>query len=445
MVFYTTMGSCPQCDRSLEDFKQEDQGFCPRCNFPLMLVANKYRLVKLIDEGGFAKIYLAHHVFLDDDRERVLKIFKPEVFSQETMLIRFRREVRVTAALSKKNEHIVRIYDDFGLDPQIGYYYVMEYLRGIALKDIMYEREPIDTDLAFSILYQLCKAMGMAHLEGIVHRDLKPENIVLVKRGSQEDFVKVIDFGISKPLKGTLHPNITMGALGTPTYMSPEQCVNDPVDGRSDIYTMGILLHELLTGCIPFDNITRTSKRRRVLQLMNAHIEGTPIGMSVMRPDLSFPLGLDEVVLKALNKSPDDRYQTPEEFWNALAPFAPEQFRYLSLYSQDEMVANGMDPYVTPNTIPPPSAPIPPISVWGSGPDESEALPTIPDLMAHLENEEQREAEEALRAAREARGSSESRANEDSEDNADTDPNRSKSDVMAQSTPSTILPKGKKE
>lgn len=329
---------CPQCQGILPQ-GQQAQPFCRRCHFPVLPLANKYRLQKILAEGSSARIYLAHHIGLLEDRERVVKVIRPEHLDQEEARIRFAREIQVTIALSKRNEHIVGIYDDFGEDPFLGHYYVMEYLQGQTLQHIMYEGEPLEHWLAFHIFYQLCKGMGAAHRTGVVHRDLKPENILLVERDMEANFVKIIDFGIAKPLKRKVNFNLTQGALGTPAYMSPEQCVNEPVDGRSDIYSMGVLLYEMLTGYTPFGNPSNSDEppsrqRANMLEILKAHIKSEPTPMRELRPDLDIAPGLDQIVLRTLAKNPHDRYQTVEDFWNQVADFSPPEYQRLSLSSQ---------------------------------------------------------------------------------------------------------------
>ncbi|TNE44558.1 MAG: serine/threonine protein kinase [Deltaproteobacteria bacterium] len=332
---------CPQCQALLQQ-GQQSKPFCRRCHFPIQPLANKYRLQKILAEGSSARIYLAHHTGLLEDRERVIKVIRREHLDKEESRIRFAREIQVTIALSKRNEHIVGIYDDFGEDPFLGHYYVMEYLQGQTLQQIMYEGEPLEHWLAFHIFYQLCKGMGAAHRAGVVHRDLKPENILLVERDMEPNFVKIIDFGIAKPLKRKVNFNLTQGALGTPAYMSPEQCVNEPVDGRSDIYSMGVLLYEMLTGHTPFGSLNNSDEppsrqRENMLEILKAHIKNEPTPMRELRPDLPIAPGLDQVVLRTLAKDPNNRYQTVEDFWNEVAEFAPPEYQRLALSSQNAL------------------------------------------------------------------------------------------------------------
>tara|TARA_B100000609_G_scaffold199465_1_gene203147 strand:- start:1605 stop:3482 length:1878 start_codon:yes stop_codon:yes gene_type:complete len=293
-----------------------------------MLVAGKYRLSSVLGEGGFGTVYKAEHVNLHRNAERVVKIIKPEVFAVSGMDRRFVREVQVTSDISQRNEHIVRIYDDFGEIPNLGHFYVMEYLQGEPLTHyIVADRLPA-IQWSLSIFKQLCDAMWAAHEEGVVHRDLKPDNLLLIKRRRQPYFVKVLDFGIAKPVgaDGT-DTRLTQGAVGTPFYMSPEQGMNKGADKRADIYSMGVILFELLTGRIPFVPEGRENDIS-ALEVMTSKLMKQPAHPCDVRPDRNIPRALGDVVLKALTREPADRIQTAEAFWleikEAAGPLAEE-------------------------------------------------------------------------------------------------------------------------
>lgn len=242
--------------------------------------------------------------------ERVIKVLKPALFAKEGAKERFHREVQLTANLSEHNYHIVRIYDDFGEEPQLGPYYVMEYLRGESLGERLEEMSPLPLPMVHHIFGQLCDAMGAAHRANIVHRDLKPENIFLTQRDKDDSFVKILDFGLARP--NNPEGNVTQGIFGTPAYMSPEQCQGNPVDGRTDIYSMAIILYEMLTGELPY-----VVPRNETMTLLVAHISQTPIPLLNHRPDL--PSSLNSALLRALSKPPEERFATAEEFWDALS------------------------------------------------------------------------------------------------------------------------------
>lgn len=307
--------ACPQCETPLQD---AGTLFCPKCSFPLMLIAGKYRLERALEKGGFGTVYLAHHTGLTRDTERVIKVIEPGMFAEEESQIRFRREVELTSSLSQRNNHIVRIYDDFGREPELGYYYVMEYLRGKPLSHVMCPGKALHAKLIFLLMEQLCSALDAAHREHIVHRDLKPPNIFLIERDKNPCFVKILDFGIAKPLSET-GAGVTRHILGTPHYMSPEQCLNEPVDARSDLYALGMLFYHMSTGTHPFQKLKGGSD----FAVMQAQISQPAMPMREKRPDLPISEELDRVVLKAIEKEADDRYPTAAAFWAALRPFAP--------------------------------------------------------------------------------------------------------------------------
>ncbi len=310
-----SLRSCPQCSadiarmsKAMEDIAE--LSFCLKCHFPLQLIANKYRLQKMIGRGGFGEIYLAHHVNLPRDQERVVKVLKPEVFDHAGMVKRFEQEVHLTSLLSRQNNHIVRIYDDFGSVPRLGRFYVMEYLKGVPLTHLLENPNNLPPlPLCFHIFRQLCEAMEAAHRQGVVHRDIKPDNIFLVRHHNDPYFVKVIDFGIAKPLErwGERSLVATQGVLGTPLYMSPEQWDDVPVDHRTDIYAMGVVLYEMLTGRTPFWD---RSAKRSPRGIMTDHLITPPPSLSEANPDRQIPTAIEQLVLRALSKDPEDRFDS---------------------------------------------------------------------------------------------------------------------------------------
>jgi serine/threonine protein kinase len=286
----------------------------------VLLFAGKYRLSSLLGEGGFGKVYLARHLHLKRNAERVIKIIKIDKIAHPSMEERFYREVQVTSDLSQRNEHIVRIFDDFGEVPQLGHFYVMEYLQGEPLANYTLEPKQLaPLEWIMDTFGQLCEAMQAAHEEGIIHRDLKPDNILLVERNKKSNFVKIFDFGIAKPIGASDHTqlNLTQGALGTPLYMPPEQAMNKPIDGRSDLYSMGMILYELLTGTHPFIPLGVTGPISP-FELLTAQIMAKPPSIRERRPQSDLPAETEAVVMKALAKIPEDRYQTVEDMWQAL-------------------------------------------------------------------------------------------------------------------------------
>lgn len=334
---------CPNCEEDLSQSGELDLAFCPSCRFPMMLIAGKYRLEKTLAEGGFGFVYLARHEELGT--QRVIKVIKPEVFVKESVSSRFRREVQITSTLSEENDHIVRIFDDFGEQPKFGHYYVMEHLKGKTLKGFLAKvKGPLPVPLALHIFRQLCLGMEAAHEAGIIHRDLKPDNLFLIQKRNDNFFLKIIDFGISKPTEGGT--DLTKGVIGTPQYMAPEQCAGKAVSPQTDIYAMGLILYEMLSGRAPFSiEIDET------MGWIMAQLSNEPLDFSVSVPSLGLPDQLSEAVLCALAKSPSERYPDVSSFWEALAPFAQA--------STEELMASGLSfdaldslPTADPESIP---------------------------------------------------------------------------------------------
>lgn len=308
---------CPQCGADLQytqhiDKAEDELYYCYRCQLPLVEIAGKYRLEKKLGEGGNGVIYLARHQALELTPLRVIKFLKQEAFANTNALQRFRREIQVTASISDENQHIVRVFDDFGEVPGLGPFYVMEFLQGVTLEDaLLQETLPIPTIL--HIFEQLCLAIQSAHQHDVLHRDLKPSNIFLVRRGEDPYFVKVMDFGLAKPFKRQTAALTAEGmAPGTPLYMSPEQFLGEPCDHRSDIYAMGLLLYEMLTGESPFESMLKEDHTVSIIELAQAHIFTMPEPPSKLKPERKIHPSLDWLTQRCISKKPDERYDNVE-------------------------------------------------------------------------------------------------------------------------------------
>jgi serine/threonine-protein kinase len=196
----------------------------------------------------------------------------------------------------------------------------MEYLEGKNLNQVVRKEGPLPVERAIPVLIQVCGALQEAHLQGIIHRDLKPENIFLSTNGGLKDYPKVLDFGLAKVTERELRPGSVMltqegMVFGTPEFMSPEQAQGKPLDPRSDIYSLAVILYEVLTGKLPFD-------ARTPMEYIQMHVTRPPIPLDERIPGKRFPRGLSDVLNKALEKNPDDRYASAVDFANALKPFA---------------------------------------------------------------------------------------------------------------------------
>jgi serine/threonine-protein kinase len=312
------MRSCPQCSNACD----EAHKFCPSCGFPIGKVAvspddpligrslpGGYLILELVGIGGMGRVYRAEQTNLG--RTVAVKIIHPHLVGEENAAARFITEARAASRLN--HPHSVGIID-FGKSPDGQLYLVMEFLRGRDLARVNYEEGPLAFRRLIDVLRQTLAALAEAHNESIIHRDLKPENIILEPVRSGGDFVKVVDFGLAKIRADTQQPSITSPGIvcGTPEYMSPEQARGDPLDARSDLYAVGVILYQLLTGRLPFEAESPT-------QVVLAHLTQPPQDPRQVAPDRQIPTAIVDVVLKALSKDQRDRYQDADAFSSALA------------------------------------------------------------------------------------------------------------------------------
>lgn len=260
------------------------------------ILDDKYRLEQKIGEGGMGKVYRATHIHMD--HIVAVKVLHQHLSVDRTAMERLRREARAVAQIGHPNAVAVT---DFGITRDSGIaYMVMEFLEGVELRDRIKQQKRLDYEEAFLVVYQTCSALQAAHTKGIIHRDLKPDNIWLVKTSEGMDRVKVIDFGIAKHSTSLNTGNLTQQGMivGTPYYMSPEQCRGEELDPRSDIYSMGVILYEMLTGEVPFRAPTPVG-------VVLKHAHEMPKPLRALRGEIPAPV--EEVVLKALRKERDER------------------------------------------------------------------------------------------------------------------------------------------
>jgi serine/threonine protein kinase len=267
-----------------------------------------YYILDLISVGGMGRVYRAEQAALG--RTVAVKIIHPHLLSDENSALRFMTEARAASQLNHPNS--IAVFD-FGRTDDGQPYLVMEFLRGKDLARVAYEEGPLPFSRIVEVLRQTLAALAEAHDLGIVHRDLKPENIILepLRRGG--DFVKVVDFGLAKLRADAQHPSVTSPGIvcGTPDYMAPEQGRGDAIDGRSDLYSMGVVLFQLLTGRLPFEADSPT-------QVVMMHLTIPVPDPRQVAPERNIPEPLVDVVLKALAKDAKKRYQDAAEFADAL-------------------------------------------------------------------------------------------------------------------------------
>src|SRR5438105_2174223 len=316
------MKKCPKCGREYEDANT----LCPSDGAVLektsddiigRTLADKYRIEELLNRGGMGAVYRGTHVLMD--KTVAIKVLHPALAADEKIVARFTREAKAASRIS--HPHALSV-TDFGEDEGGIVFLVMEYLRGRTLKEVIRASGPLRLSRAVEIARQVAGALDAAHAEGVVHRDLKSDNIMLEEVGSTTDWAKVLDFGIAKIQEPVgQDPELTAPNLiiGTPQYMSPEQCSQAAeIDKRSDIYSLGIILYEMLVGHVPFTGASAT-------EIMLKHLQEPPPSVLAERTDL--PAAVGDVIARALSKRREDRQQIAgelgEEFAAAAESTAP--------------------------------------------------------------------------------------------------------------------------
>jgi serine/threonine protein kinase/ketosteroid isomerase-like protein len=300
--------ACHRCFNDAVEYCLFDQ--TPTCEVERLpvVIDGKYRLEQLIAHGGMGSVYRATHLQLE--RAVAIKILRAEFLTDEKVIERFKREARAAARLRHAN--VIAIYD-FGLLPAGGgAYLVMELIEGLSLREEMranaVRHGQMSRERAAALMRQVCAGVESAHQHGIIHRDLKPDNIMIETEPGGGEIVKVLDFGIAKLKESeqTLQSLTDEGTfIGTPNYISPEQCTSLPVDARSDVYSLGVILYELLTGRVPFSGGGTSAVLLR-------HLQEPPAPPSRFRPDIG--AALEQVVLRALAKSPSQRFNSAAQF-----------------------------------------------------------------------------------------------------------------------------------
>ncbi len=264
-------------------------------------IDGRYRVDGLLGEGGMGLVYEAVHTRLQ--KPLAIKVLRRENIKDPEVLERFQREAESASGIG--NQHIVDI-SDFGTLQDGSTYFVMERLHGADLIDAIDMVGRMPEERAIHIAMQICRALGAAHGAGIVHRDLKPENVFLIERDGVEDFVKVLDFGIAKVAHGPNRLTRAGEVLGTPHYMSPEQCEGEGIDHRTDVYALGVLLYEMLTGHVPHDADT-------MMGILTKHLYEEPITPKERLPEVSAEV--DAIIMRCLEKKPERRYQTMQDIY----------------------------------------------------------------------------------------------------------------------------------
>jgi len=293
----------------------------------------RYEAIAPLGEGGLGTVYEGIQVSLQ--QKVAIKVLKPEVCKDPNVVRRFYNEARIYATLNHPN--VVTIHDFGQSDLDNTLYLVMEYLSGIDLEHFIKERGPLSGVLLAQLTVQTLQGLAAAHKLGIVHRDLKPANIMVLEPDSTRPIIKLLDFGISKvdddpdgstgiakvdpntlkdidAAKGTIAGQIS----GTPHYMSPEQCKAKVLDARSDIYSMGVVLYQVISGHLPF-------AAKTAIEMLRRHVFDPPRAFEEVAPDLLVPRLLEDIILRCLEKEPADRFQTAGELLEAMEEYLQEQ------------------------------------------------------------------------------------------------------------------------
>ncbi len=277
------------------------------------LLGERYQLLRLIGQGGMGAVYLATHVIIG--KQIAVKVLSPDYSRNPADVQRFLGEARSASLI--RHDHVVDIAD-FGYTPQGQAYLVMEYLEGEDLAHTLQRVGRMPWFRVSNLIMQIGSALAAAHAKGIVHRDMKPENCFRVKRDGDEDFIKVLDFGIAKIVddrfkKGEHSLTIEGGIIGTPEYIAPELCRGLKADRRVDIYALGIIMYRMLTGVVPFRTDTDN-----YMAVLSQHLTDPPRPMFEQAPDANIPAKIEQIVMRSLEKDPARRYQTVEELIAAL-------------------------------------------------------------------------------------------------------------------------------
>src|SRR5579883_425723 len=300
---------CPSC----RERYPAGGSFCPQDGSRLVasagesslvgqVLANRYRIVRKIGEGGMGEVFEAQHVYID--KRYAIKTLRPDITTNPEAITRFHQEARSASTIG--HENIVEI-DDFGRLPDGGVYLAMEFLDGESLAERMKHGPALQRREKLDILIQVCSGLAAAHDKGIVHRDMKPENVFLAKKGERV-VVKVLDFGIAKVTSDNAHERLTQTGtiFGTPFYMSPEQALGKDLDGRTDIYSVGVILYEVFAGKVPFEG-------ESFMGILSQHITARPTPPSEAAPYRDVPPGVERAILRALAKEPAERWQSMHE------------------------------------------------------------------------------------------------------------------------------------
>jgi DNA-binding NarL/FixJ family response regulator len=271
------------------------------------LFGDRYVIDGVLGRGGMGVVYRGRHLLMD--RPVAIKMLHPEFAEDEQIMKRFQTEAQTLSQVSHPN--LVGVFD-FGITAHGEPFMVMDYHQGQSLENYLIANGPLPVDFGRNVFTQVCEALSAVHSAGIVHRDIKPSNIIVSR--DNPPVVKLVDFGIAKSVsssKEKLKLTMTGEVVGTPRYMSPEQCTGRELDARSDIYALGCVMYECFTGKPTFEGDS-------FYDMVRQHVNDAPSRLPFFQPHISVPKALVELIFKALKKDPNDRFQTAEEMGTAL-------------------------------------------------------------------------------------------------------------------------------
>ncbi|TMQ06866.1 MAG: serine/threonine protein kinase, partial [Deltaproteobacteria bacterium] len=264
----------------------------------------RYRLDAVLGEGGMGSVFRATQLALE--RKVAVKLLKPHLTSDRAALERFGREARATFRV--ESPHAVKILD-YGITPLGDYYMVLEYLDGRTVQRELEIDGPFAPARVAHIARQALHALGVAHAQGLIHRDVKPDNLLLMRVGADADYTKILDFGVAKLMQGTAGDPARLAltadgmVFGTPEFMSPEQACGQPLDGRSDVYSLAATMFVMLTGVMLFEG-------RSAIEWLTHHARTPAPRLAMARPELAAYPELDDLLQRCLAKEPDERPAT---------------------------------------------------------------------------------------------------------------------------------------
>ncbi len=279
-----------------------------------VILGNRYRLVHQVGKGGMALVYKGYDQMLE--RPVAVKLLRQDFAEDREFRERFKQEAKSAANLSHPN--IVTVHD-FGIDPD-GVYIVMEYVPGTDLKTRIKEKQLFSISEGIPLIIQACAGLGYAHRAGIVHCDVKPQNMLVTR----DKRLKITDFGIARALSSISSEYRSEFVWGSPQYFSPEQALGDPPSPASDVYSLGVVMYEMLTGQLPFN-------ANSIEELTRLHQTQTPVEPKTLVPEI--PPELNQIILKVLAKEPSARYRTADQLGHVLMKFQEKPEGYYTITS----------------------------------------------------------------------------------------------------------------